>query len=113
MSIRDVEKARQRQDNQRAARRSKEAEARPDALHRAVVFLLRAAKENNPDMTEEATHHIATLDAELANLDVVAEIEKPPAAEPAANGTAADEKDDKPKPNTAQAIRQSSRFRRN
>lgn len=111
MSIRDESKARQRQQDQRAARRSKEAEARPDTLHRAVVFLLRAATENNPDITEEAKHHITSLDAELANLEKVAEIEKPAAAAK----TAVDSEDEAeaPKaPDTAKAIRQSKRFQR-
>lgn len=110
MSIRNAEEGRAKQQRQRAAKRDKEAEARPDTLHRAVIFLLRAAKENNPDLTEEATHHIDSLDAELAIPDKLVEIEKP-----SGKATAADEDDtetDEPKKDTAKAIRQSRRFQR-
>ena len=108
MSIRDAEQARQRQQTQREKKRSKEAEARPDALHRAVIFLLHAAKENNPDLADEAKHHISSLDSELANPEKLAEIE--PAAPKATDDEP--EAEEPPKPDTASKIRQSRRFQR-
>lgn len=112
MSIREAEIARNRQQKQRAERRGKEAEARPDAVHRAVVFLIKAAKENNPDLTEEANYHLATLDQELANMEKVNEIEKPAAAGPARSDSD-DEQAEVPKArNTAAEIKTSKRFRR-
>ncbi len=107
MSIRDeeaIEKNREAQQQQRAARRSKEAEARPVAMHRAVLFLLRAAKENNPDLAEEANHYISTLDAELADANKVAEMDN---SAPAEASAPADKK-----PNTAATLKRSKRFQR-
>lgn len=88
MSIRNAEEGRQRQQDERAEKRRKEAEARPDAMHRAVRFLLNAAVENNPDIADEARHHLETLDTEMANPDKVAELDKPAPVTPATNPAA-------------------------
>lgn len=112
MSIKDDEAGRERQEAQAAERRRKEAEVRPDSLHRAVDFLLRQQALNNPDTVREARHHIETLDSELsegANPDSA-----DPAADPLANpddtqGPAADEA---AAPDTAAMLRTSRRFQR-
>jgi hypothetical protein len=85
MSIRETaaEEARQRQNQQIEARHSKEAEARPDAMHRAVVFCLRQIALNNRDASREVAHHIETLDKELGNPEKVAQLEPAPAGTPA------------------------------
>jgi hypothetical protein len=92
----DEKKAREVMDARIAQRRSKEAEARPDAMHRAVHFLLHQAMLNNNDIAPEARHHLATLDREMADSQKLVEIgEKPetesdaPAASPADSAPAA------------------------
>ncbi len=100
--------ARQKRDEQLEAQRSREAAARPDAFHRAVIFILKAIRENNPDFTEEVAHHIATLDSELAVPARLVEIEKPaPAAKTESAAAAAP-----PAPDTAKILKQSRRFKR-
>jgi hypothetical protein len=114
MSIRSVDEGRKRQQSERTARRNREAEARPDSMHRAIVFLLRETMQNNPDCAEEARHYLAILDKELAVPDKVAEIEAPPV--PAENGNAGESGDagenaeQKAAPDTATAVRRSRRF---
>lgn len=91
MSIRDDNKTELAAQTQRALiaeRRLKEAGARPDTLHRAVVFLLKEIAVNNRDLKVEATYFIETLDKEKANPEKLAEVETPavdqldPAADP-------------------------------
>jgi hypothetical protein len=113
MSIKDAEEAKERQEQQRAERRGKEAQARPDPVHRAIVFLLRECMQNNPDAAVEAKHHLATLDKEFANPEKVLEIEHPPAPDPAATAGTAVNNPPAAAPDTAAAIRQSKRFKRN
>lgn len=111
MSIRDAEAGRKRQQAERASRRSKEAEARPDAVHRALIFLLKETKQNNPDASEEANHFIQLLDAELAaSPEKVKALESPAPveAEPDAEGNP----DEAEKPNTAATVKRSRRFSR-
>lgn len=88
MSKADEElKNRQAMEERAARRHSLEAEARPDAMHRAVHFLLHQAIMNNNDIGPEARHHLATLDSEMANAQKLAEIgeENKPADSPAAD----------------------------
>jgi hypothetical protein len=122
MSIRDAaETNREKQEARTAERHTKEADARPDAMHRAVHFLLIQAKANNRDCTREANHHIATLDAEYGEPQKLDEVgEALPEANPVATAAEAAE----PIPaaaaparrnaptDTAKALRTSKRFRR-
>lgn len=118
MSIRDIEGGRRRQKKALDARQRKEAKARPDALHRAVIFLLREIKQNNRDTAPEVDHHIATLDKELGEPELIAELEAPPAAAAAAPIAPEPETDEAPPeeqpapPDTAAVLRQSTRFKR-
>lgn len=77
MSISDAEANRQRQDAEIAEKHSKEAEARPDAVHRALHFLLTQTMQNNPDTTREAKFHMETLDRELSQESVDPETGEP------------------------------------
>lgn len=54
---------RERQEKDRQATADREAKARPDPMHRALVFLLRQAELTNRDVKREARQHIADLDA--------------------------------------------------
>lgn len=77
MSIREKDEAvnAERQQQQIDELHSKEAEARPDAVHRAVVFLLDQCKLNNRDASREANYHLRTLDEKLAIPEKLEEIE--------------------------------------
>lgn len=93
-------------------KRDQEKKARPDALHRAVIFLLEQAKMNNRDFGPEADHHMKTLDNLLGDkteLQLAAKSDTPAKAE--TPSAAPDAPQDEP-PNTAALLRQSSRFRR-
>ena len=80
----DELKARQAADERTAQRHSLEAQARPDAMHRAIHFLLHQAMINNQDIAPEARHHLATLDREMADNQKLIEIgEKPEEEKPA------------------------------
>src|SRR6266702_5927798 len=94
-----AEANRKKQHAQREERRTKEAQFRPDVLHRAVHFLLTQQAVNMPDTTEEAQHHMGALDAELATRD-----------EPADPGPGDDAAGPADPP--APAARQSRRFER-
>jgi hypothetical protein len=108
MSIKDkAEEARQNQQERIAERRSKEAQARPQTIHRAVVYLLRQMAINNRDTRQEANYLITALDNELADAQKVAEIETPP---PAVNTSAAGDAPDPP--NVAKLLKASKRFKR-
>lgn len=61
-------------------RRERERAARPDAIHRAIHFLMQQIVQNNRDATPEARHHMETLDRELGNPEALAEQEPQPAA---------------------------------
>jgi hypothetical protein len=114
MSKADEElKARQVADERTAHRHSLEAQARPDAMHRAVHFLLHQAIVNNNDIGPEARHHLATLDREMADSQKLVEIgEEPEKEQPkvpvgvASPGTAAQEATNDP----PRVPRQSRRF---
>lgn len=100
-----VEEGRDRQENERAARRRREADIRPDPVHRALLFLLKEVMQNNPDASVEAKYHLATLDEEFVDKAKLTELEEdepakidPGTGEPAANPT--------------HPIKQSRRFRR-
>lgn len=88
MSIRD---AAEQQEQQTEARHEKEAAARPDLLHRAVIFLLKEVKQNNPDAGRECEHYKQLLDAELGNPELIAVTEGTPAAPPETAGAPAPE----------------------
>jgi hypothetical protein len=103
MSIKNADD-RERQERQIAGRRSKEAQARPDAVHRAVHFLLQQTALNNRDTTPEVNYHIETLDRELANPEALEEVNQIPAAVSA--------EEPPPAPAPAAPIKVSRRFRR-
>jgi len=91
------------------ARHAKEAAARPNLLHRAVVFLLRETAANNRDTKREADYYIESLDKELADADALqaAEASAAEAANvPPNNAGEANQFD------TARTVGQSSRFRK-
>ncbi len=73
-----------KQQAQRAEQRAKEAEIRPEALHRAIHFLLQQQMINMPDTTEDARYHMAVLDSQLsadaktAAADIAETTERPP-----------------------------------
>lgn len=91
-------------------KRAREKKARPDAMHRAVRFLLEQAKMNNRDITLEADHHMETLDAELGNKkELQATPIKPEVEAAAAPAAEQHEQDAEEVPGQ---VRQSSRFRR-
>ena len=79
MTIQDeqAEIDRERQEEQIAEQHKIEEEARPNAQHRALVFLLKQAKMNNRDCRQEADYHIANLDREGAVPEKLAELEEP------------------------------------
>lgn len=107
MSIREPQK-------KKATKEAKGMKARPDAMHRAVIFLLDQAKMNNRDITVEANQHIDTLDEELGNPKELAELKKPAKPGPAiveTPATAAPATEETPQ-DTAGLLRQSSRFTR-
>lgn len=114
MSIRnDSEKNRKKLESQRDERRHKEAEARPESMHRAVHFILNQIIENNRDARPEAEYLMRTLDEEFGNPEVLnkpAVIEQPQQEE--AEETASGAPDSSPTAIAAQVRRQSSRFRR-
>jgi hypothetical protein len=94
-------------------KKAKEEKARPDAMHRAVRFLLEQAKLNNRDITTEADLHMQILDDEFGNPKELQALKTPqgpvevhaPPAPPA----------ETPQPeaqDTAALLRQSGRFRR-
>lgn len=64
MSIRNTRATANAQRHQQAIdqQHEKEAEVRPDPIHRAVVFLLSQAALNNPDFAREAKYHLDLLD---------------------------------------------------
>lgn len=71
MSIQDAEVNRQKQESKIAARRNREAEARPDAVHRALIFILKEVAQNNPDSKVEADFYVSELDQQMnADVDV-------------------------------------------
>ena len=123
MSIQNAETAREKQEQRIAEKHTKEADARPDPMHRAVHFLLLQAKANNRDCAREANYHIQSLDETLGEpqkLEEVGEAIPEPnpvatAAESAAEDTTAAQQSraaaTRP-PNTAKALRTSSRFKR-
>lgn len=94
-------------------RRAREKKARPDAMHRAVRFLLEQATMNNRDIKPEADHHMEVLDAELGNSKELEAAKKP---KPEVVSTPAPEdqnkEDAQPQTDTAAVLRQSSRFSR-
>lgn len=95
-------------------KRAKEKKARPDAMHRAVRFLLEQATMNNRDIKAEADYHLEVLDAELGNskeLDA-AKKPKPEMVKTAPPETADEDTSKEPAPDTAAVLRQSSRFSR-
>lgn len=117
MSIRDAEKNRIRQERQIAEKKLQEAEARPDVMHRALVFLLKEQAKNNRDTTGETRYYINALDSQLANPEKLAELEAPPvpAVIPPATQEAEEDNPASAQPNTAEALRgapprQSRRF---
>lgn len=112
MSIRDAEEGRERQQKQRAARREKEATARPDVMHRAVIFLLKECKQNNPDVADEIAHHMKALDEELADGAAVNELEPEPSADKEIAETDQSPSGTTSAKDTADAVRTSKRFRR-
>lgn len=65
MSISDVEVNRERQQKKLADRREKEAAVRPDALHRAVLFLLKECAQNNPDAKHEVEFLAHEVDQQM------------------------------------------------
>jgi len=100
------------------AQRKLEAEARPDPIHRAVIFLLRQAMQNNRDCRNEAQDYIEVLDSSFAEPEKLAEIENPPAAPqlPAENSTAGQDGESstaaEPAAEAPPVVKQSRRFRR-
>jgi hypothetical protein len=105
MSIRNTDKA----------KRSKEAKARPDAMHRAVRFLLEQAVLNNRDIKLEAEHHQEILDAELGNAKELEALKKAaprPEVVKAAPQEDGEPEAEVPAQDTAALLRQSSRFSR-
>jgi hypothetical protein len=112
MSIRNAEEGRERQEKQRAARREKEAHARPDVMHRAVIFLLKECMQNNPDVADEIRHHITALDEELADPDRVNELEPARPADKQIPETDQSPSGTTSATDTADAVRTSKRFRR-
>jgi hypothetical protein len=65
MSIRNDPAAALKQTEKIEERHQAEAEVRPDAQHRALIFLLKQAMQNNRDCSREAKFHIRELDALL------------------------------------------------
>lgn len=112
MSIRNAEEGRERQEKQRAARRDKEAHARPDVMHRAVIFLLKECRQNNPDVANEIDHHIKALDEELADPTAVKELEPEQPADKEMQETDQSPSGTTSATDTADAVRTSKRFRR-
>lgn len=107
MSIKDAEL----QNAHIADRHRKEAQARPDAVHRALIFLLKETRQNNPDQAREIEHHINTLDAELAPGRNPAATADEPDPTAAASGTT-EPADETKAPDTAAALKTSKRFQR-
>lgn len=110
MSIKNAAaEAAQRQQEQIDAQHQRERQARPNAMHRAVVFLLRQASLNNRDSKREADHHIATLDNAMADKEALETVEAPSPA----NAAPLPVNDAPPPPaaNTAAAAKKSRRFR--
>lgn len=118
MSIQDrAQEARQRQEAERQELARKESKARPDPMHRAMVFVLKQAALMNRDAAREAHQHIAALDAapELeADPAAIAEVEAPqiPGANPP-QPTNTSGSQSEPATPTAQTLKTSKRFRKN
>ncbi len=118
MSIRDAVTQNAELQQQRIdEKHSKEAEARPDPVHRAVHFLLQQIVLNNRDAKREADYHMRQLDEELAVPEKLDEIPADP--DPTVTATQAAAPDEPPKPktrtastNTAETLKTSRRFRR-
>ena len=100
MSIADVEVNRERQQKILADRRSKEAKARPDAIHRAVLFLLKETAQNNPDAKHEVEFLAREVDHQMQESD-----DQPIDDNPAAS-------DDPSSPNKDPHVKVSKRFRK-
>lgn len=122
MSIRNAKQSQLNAAKQQAAideQHAKEAHVRPDALHRAVVFLLKQAALNNPDFAKEATHHLETLDRKLSPVtdELREEVDKgsaissplPPTMDAPEGGNPQQEPTELPT-DTAEQVRLSSRF---
>jgi hypothetical protein len=100
--------------NTKSKKAQKEEKARPDAMHRAVRFLLEQAKMNNRDITIEADQHIQVLDDELGNPKELEALKKSAPAGPV-EVQAPPPPADTPQPeaqDSAALLRQSGRFRR-
>ena len=118
MTIHDeqAENDKARQEESRRAIEDKQAAARPDAMHRAIIFLLKEAKLMNRDATREADRHITALDDALGTDP--AKVEE---AEAAASATVApiptktntSGPAQPPATPTADGLRTSQRFKRN
>jgi hypothetical protein len=108
MAIRDA--AQQARDRAIDAAMTKEAETRPEPLHRAVRFLLQEAIQNNRDCRPAAEHHLRILDKEYGDTEKLAELEPSPkpVAVPAAETAPAAENENQPRP----PVRPSRRFQR-
>ena len=119
MSIRDaVTKNAELQQQRIDEKHEKEIAARPDAMHRAVHFLLQQIVLNNRDAKREADFHMRQLDEELAVPEKIEEI--PPDPDPTETAAEAAAPDAPPTPkvrtastDTAGSLRTSKRFRRN
>ena len=71
MSISDADVNRERQEKKIADRHEKEAATRPDAVHRALLFILKEIAQNNPDAKNEAEFFVSELDQQLADPDSI------------------------------------------
>jgi len=54
----------------------REAEARPEPMHRAVHFLLQQAIQHDRDCTKEAEFHLKTLDEAFGQKEQIAQLER-------------------------------------
>ena len=101
--------------NNTRKRKEEEKKARPDAMHRAIRFLLEQAKMNNRDITTEADEHMQTLDELLGDKKELSRIKTPApanAVEMQAPPAAVAETAQPEVQDTAALLRQSGRFRR-